>query len=61
MGELNSLPRTGGPVHKPICQSRIFEKELRTLPELDRLVVDYQSISLTVYGLLYVRMKVEGV
>ena len=41
---------------------RIFEKELRTLPELDRLVVDYQSISLTVLVLLYVRMKlVAGV
>ena len=37
--------------------TRIFEKELRTLPELDQLVVDYESISLTVLVLLYVRMK----
>lgn len=40
-----------------LSYTRIFEKELRTLPELDQLVVDYQSISLTVLGLLYVRMK----
>ena len=41
--------------------TRIFEKELRTLPELDRLVVDYESISLTVLVLLYVRMKLVAV
>lgn len=40
-----------------LSYTRIFEKELRTLPELDQLVVDYQSISLTVLVLLYVRMK----
>ena len=45
-----------------LSYTRIFEKELRTLPELDQLVVDYESISLTVLDLLYVRMKlVAGV
>lgn len=32
IGESNSFCRTGGPVHKPICQSRIFKWSPRRIP-----------------------------